>query len=102
MMSKRTDDGMVFVLSSIGMLLICLVLLPFSIINVTWQTRSRLLMILVGIASMLLLLAILIRTGVIILLSLASVLVLVLIARHEEHRNTPSESGRPPLPFDVF
>ena len=102
MRSKRTDDGLGFLLIGIGIVLLCLVLLPLYVVSVAWQTRSSVLFALVGAFSLLVLLAMLTQSGVFIVLAIAGLLVLVIIAHSEDNRNTPSDSGRPPLPFDVF
>ena len=81
MRSKRTDDGLGFLLIGIGIVLLCLVLLPLYVVSVAWQTRSSVLFALFGTFSL---------------------LVLVMLAHSEDNRNTPSDSGRPPLPFDSF
>ena len=102
MRSKRTDDGLGFLLIGIGIVLLCLVLLPLYVVRVAWQTRSSVLFALVGVFSLLVLLAMVTQSGVFIMLAIAGLLVLVMLAQSEDNRNTPSDSGRPPLPFDVF
>ena len=102
MRSKRTDDGLGFLLIGIGIVLLCLVLLPLYVVRVAWQTRSSVLFALVGVFSLLVLLAMVTQRGVFIMLAIAGLLVLVMLAQSEDNRNTPNDSGRPPMPFDVF
>jgi hypothetical protein len=105
MNSKRSNDWITFPFIGTLLVCICFLLPPLYIMGVAWQARSVVLFALIGVVSVLILLAILTQSGVWIVLAVVGVLLLVIMTGIEENRNNPrdpSDSGRPSLPFDSF